>query len=85
MGGFHLEDIISTVRTDKACRLNSIPTRILKDFKKELPKPLSDVIDISFSFGIFPNSTNWSKLYLSTKKTTNLTATTTDQSPYYPT
>ena len=43
-----IEDIISTIRTDKACGPNSIPTRILKDFKKELSKPLSDVINISF-------------------------------------
>ena len=46
------EDIISTIKTDKACGSNSIPTRILKDFKKELSKPLRDVIHISFSSGI---------------------------------
>ena len=47
-----IEDIISTIKTDKACGSNSIPTRILKDFKKELSKPFRDVIHISFSSGI---------------------------------
>ena len=42
-----IEDIISTIRTDKTCEPNSIPTRILKDFKKEMSKPLSDVINIA--------------------------------------
>ena len=37
------EDITSTIRTDKTCEPNNIPTRILKDFKKELSKRLGDV------------------------------------------
>ena len=57
-----IEDIISTIRTDKACGPNSIPTRMLKDFKKELSKPLSDVINISFSSGVFPNSMKLAKV-----------------------
>ena len=35
-----IEDIISTISTDKACEPYNIPTRILKDFKKKLSKPL---------------------------------------------
>ena len=57
-----IEDIITTVRTDKACGSDSIPTRILKDFKKEFSKPLSDVINISFTSGIFPNSMKLDKV-----------------------
>ena len=57
-----IEDIISTARTDKACGPNNIPTRILKDFKKELSKSLSDVINSSFSSGIFPNSMKLAKV-----------------------
>lgn len=45
--------MISTRRTDKANGPKNIPTRILEDFKK---KPLSDLININFSSGIFPNS-----------------------------
>ena len=58
----NIEDIISTIRTDKACRSNNIPTRILKGFEKEPYKPLSDVIDISVSFGIFQNSMKLAKV-----------------------
>ena len=57
-----IEDIITTGRTDKACGSDSIPTRILKDFKKEFSKPLSDVINISFTSGIFPNSMKLDKV-----------------------
>ena len=80
-----IEDIISTIRTDTACGPSSIPTRILKGFKKELSKPLSDVIKISFSSGIFPDSMKLAKVVPAYKKTTNLTAATTGQPCYYQT
>ena len=57
-----IEDIISTIRTDKACGPNSIPRRILKDFKEELSKPLSDAINSSFSSETFPNSMKLAKV-----------------------
>ena len=34
---------------------NSIPTKILKEFKTELSEPLSDMINVSFNKGIFPD------------------------------
>ena len=49
------EDLISSMKTNKAIGPNSIPTKILKLFKKEFSKPLSDIIDLSFNQGIFPN------------------------------
>ena len=63
-----IEDIISTIRINNTCGPNNIPTRILKDFKKELSKPLSDVINISFSSGIFPNSMKLAKVVSVYKK-----------------
>ena len=57
-----IEDIISTIRTGKSYGPNNIPTRILKNFKKELSKPLSDVINISFLSGIFLNSMKLAKV-----------------------
>ena len=57
-----IEDIISTIRTDRACEPNSIPRRILKDFKKEPSEPFNEVINISFSSGIFPNSKKLAKV-----------------------
>ena len=50
-----IEDLISSMKTNKASGPNSIPTKILKLFKKEFSKPLSDMINLSFNQGIFPN------------------------------
>ena len=41
------------MHTDKACSPSSISTKILKN---ELAKLLSNIINISFSMGKFPNS-----------------------------
>ena len=41
------EDLISSMKTNKASGPNSIPTNILKLFKKEFLKPLSDMICLS--------------------------------------
>ena len=43
------------MKTNKASGPNSIPTKILKLFKKEFSKPLSDIINLSFNQGVFPN------------------------------
>ena len=43
------------MKTSKASGPNSIPTNILKLFKKEFSKPLSDMINMSFNQGVFPN------------------------------
>ena len=50
-----VEDLISSMKTNKASGPNSIPTNILKLFKKEFSKPLSDMINMSFNQGVFPN------------------------------
>ena len=50
-----IEDLISSMKTNKASGPNSIPTNILKLFKKESSKPLSDMINMSFHQGVFPN------------------------------
>ena len=51
-----IENIISNICTNKTCDPNSIPIRILKMCKNELAKPPSDVFNISFAVGKFPNS-----------------------------
>ena len=43
------------MKTSKESGPNSILAQILKIFKKEFLKPLSDVINLSFNQGIFPN------------------------------
>ena len=50
-----IEDLISSMKTNKASGPNSIPTKILKLFKNEFSKPLGDIINLSFNQGIFPN------------------------------
>ena len=50
-----IEDLISSMKTNKASGPNSIPTNILKLFKKEFSKPLSDMINMSFNQGVFSN------------------------------
>ena len=51
----NVENLISSMKTNKASGPNSIPTNILKLFKKEFSKPLSDMINMSFNQGVFPN------------------------------
>ena len=53
-----VEDLISSMKTNKASGSNSIPTNISKLFKKEFSKPLSDMINMYFKQGIFPNILN---------------------------
>ena len=43
------------MKTSKASSPNSIPSKILKLFKKEFSKPLSDTTNLSFNQSIFPD------------------------------
>ena len=43
------------MKPNKAIGPNNIPTKILKEFKTELSEPLSDMINVSFNKGIFPD------------------------------
>ena len=49
-----VEDILSTLRTNKTAGPGGVPIRILKDFKKCLSRPISSLIALSFSSGTFP-------------------------------
>ena len=49
-----IQDFLSTMKSNKAHGPNSIPITILKDFKAHLSQPLSDILNISFSTGVFP-------------------------------
>ena len=50
-----IESLIIYIKPNKAIGPNSIPTKILKEFKTELSEPLSDMINVSFNKGIFPD------------------------------
>ena len=55
-GPEEMQDLISLIRLHKAVGPSSIPTRILKDFKRQLSMPLFQLINFSFSKGVFPSS-----------------------------
>ena len=50
-----IESLINCINPNKAIGPNSIPTKILKEFKTELSEPLSDIINVSVNKGIFPD------------------------------
>ena len=57
-----VESVIVSFNADKKVGPNSIPPSILKDFRKELSEPISDIINISFSTGIFPDNLKLAKV-----------------------
>ena len=58
-----IEYLINCIKPNKAIGPNSIPTKILKEFKSELSEPLSDMINLSFNKGIFPDFSKSCKHY----------------------
>ena len=49
-----IEVLIDSIKVNKGVGPNSIPTKILKDYKSKFSKPLSDMINTSFTTGILP-------------------------------
>ena len=49
-----IEVLIDNMKVNKGVGPNSIPTKILKDCKSEFSKPLSDMINASFTTGNSP-------------------------------
>ena len=49
-----IEKVINNFRENKAAALYSIPTRILKEFKKPLSVPLIIIINVSYMTGTLP-------------------------------
>ena len=50
------EVLIGNMKVNKGVGPNSIPTKILKDYKSEYSIPLSDMINTSFTTFIFPSA-----------------------------
>ena len=48
----------------------SIPTKLFKTFNKALSKPLTNLINLSFVKGVFPNALNTAHYYQLSKKVT---------------
>ena len=51
-----IELLIGIINFHEAVGPNKIPTKILRDYKSEFLKPLSDMINSSFTAVIFPNN-----------------------------
>ena len=51
-----IENKIESLRNNKANGPASIPTKVLKECKHELSKPLEIIINLSFTNGVFPDS-----------------------------
>ena len=50
-----IEVFIGSIKINKGVGPNSIPTKILKDYKSKFSKPLSDMINTSFTTGMLPS------------------------------
>ena len=59
-----VESLISTLKVHKAVGPGSILTIIVKQFKKFLSKPLTNLINLSFSTGLFPKTLKQAKIIL---------------------
>ena len=70
-----IEVLIDNMTVNEGVGPNSIPTKILKDYKSEFSKPLSGMINTSFTTGIFPSALEWQILFLFIRKVTSSTAT----------
>ena len=66
------------MKTNKASSPNSASTNILKLFKKEFSKPLSDLTNMSFNQGVFPNILKIANAIPIHKKVTSSIVITTD-------
>ena len=71
------------MKTNKASGPNSIPTKILKLFKKEFSKPLSDVINLSFNQSVFPDLLKIANVTPIHKNSESLIVITTDLIFFY--
>ena len=62
------EDIIKTLSVGKSLGPNSIPTKLLKQFSKSISIRLSNLINLSFRNGVFPNALKFASVIPVLKK-----------------
>ena len=65
------ESLRNCIKSSKAIGPNSIPTKVLKEFKTELSEPLNDMINVSFNKGILPDFLKVANVILIHKKVKN--------------
>ena len=67
-----IENIISSLDSNKSVGPNSIPTKILKLLKNDISSQLSEIFNISFSSGVFPSILKTAKVIPVHKKDSKL-------------
>ena len=67
-----IENVISSLDSNKSVGPNSIPTEILKLLKNDISSQLSEIFNISFSSGIFPSILKTAKVIPVHKKDSKL-------------
>ena len=67
-----IENVISSLDSNKSVGPNSIPTKILKLLKNDISSQLSEIFNISFSSGIFPSILKTAKVIPVHKKDSKL-------------
>ena len=69
---YEIQNIISSLNSNKSVGPSSIPTRILKLLKNDISTQLIDIFNISFSTGIFPTILKVAKVVLVHKEDSKL-------------
>ena len=67
-----IENIISSIGSNKSVGPNSIPTKVLKLLKNDIFSQLSEIFNISFSSGVFPSVRETAKVIPVHKKDSKL-------------
>ena len=67
-----IENVISSLDSNKSVGPNSIPTKILKLLKNDISSQLSEIFNISFSSGVFPSLLKTTKVIPVHKKDSKL-------------
>ena len=69
---YEIQNIISSLNSNKSVGPNSIPTRIIKLFQNDISAQLADMFNTSFSTDIFPTTLKVAKVVLVHKKDSKL-------------
>ena len=78
-----IEKILRSANVRKAAGIDDLSDRFLKDGSRVLPKPISELCNLSIKLGIFPTSCEIAKLKPLLKKGPKLTLQITGQYRYY--
>ena len=76
--------VISSLNSNKFCRLNSIPTKVLHLLQDQISNHLTTICNLSFSTRVFPSILKTAEVIPIHKKNSKLKSLTTDTFLSYP-